>query len=192
MSYDAAIYLYDPAGCQNDTAGCQNDAAKPHFEGSQDTWMHGFLHVWLSYAARQARRPSAASRLKKAKIGNLGTSIELNADFSDLYSFCDINLLKKHVKVACELAGFNTNTVDYINNLIFVEMNRSYFCEPTGVFRTTQGFSMGDNAICAESRASKYPGCLQNVALQRHFDILQRHIDIWQRHMTSGSVIQSV
>ena len=67
----------------------------------------------------------AASRFKKAKIGNLGTSIELDADFSDLFSFCDMNmnLLKKHVKVACELAGFNTNTVDYINNLIFVEMN---------------------------------------------------------------------
>ena len=93
----------------------------------------------------------AASRLKKAKIGNLGTSIELDDDFSDLYSFCDINLLKKHVKVACELAGFNTNTVYYINNLIFVEMNRSYFCEPTGVFRTTQGFSMGDNAAARSS-----------------------------------------
>ena len=47
MSYDTATYLYDTAGCQNDTAGCQNDAAKPHFEGSQDTWMHGFLHVCL-------------------------------------------------------------------------------------------------------------------------------------------------
>ena len=35
---------YDAAGCQNDAAECQNDAAKPHFEGSQDTWMHGFLH----------------------------------------------------------------------------------------------------------------------------------------------------
>ena len=52
MSYDAAIYLYDAAGCQNDAAGCQNDAAgcqndaaKPHFEVSQDTWMHGYLHV---------------------------------------------------------------------------------------------------------------------------------------------------
>ena len=32
--------------------------------------------------------------------------------------------------------------------------------------------------ICAESRASKYPGCLQNVALQRHFDILQRHMTL--------------
>ena len=59
--------------------------------------------------------------------------------------------------------------------------------------------SMNDVDICAESCASKYPGCLLNVALQRHFDILQRHfdilqrhIDIWQRHMTSGSVIQSV
>ena len=48
MSFDAAICLYDAAGCQNDAAGCQNDAAKPHFEGSQDTWMHGFLHVWAS------------------------------------------------------------------------------------------------------------------------------------------------
>ena len=39
MWNDAAIYLYD-------TAGCQNDTAKPRFEGSQETWMHGFLHVW--------------------------------------------------------------------------------------------------------------------------------------------------
>ena len=46
ISYDAAIYLYDTAGCQNDAAGCQSDAAKPHFEGSQDTWLHNFLHVW--------------------------------------------------------------------------------------------------------------------------------------------------
>ena len=38
--------------------------------------------------------------------------------------------------------------------------------------------------IRAESRASKFPGCLQNVALQCHFDILQCHIDIWQRHFT--------
>ena len=45
---------YDAAGCQNDAAGCQNDAAKPHFEGSQDTWIHGFLHVW---DPGQATRP---------------------------------------------------------------------------------------------------------------------------------------
>ena len=50
--------------------------------------------------------------------------------------------------------------------------------------------------IHAESCASKYPGCLLNVALQRHFDILQhhfdilqRHIDKWQRHMTLQAAI---
>ena len=56
---------------------------------------------------------------------------------------------------------------------------------------------LGSSApIHAESHASKYPGCLQNVALQRHFDILQhhfdilqRHRDIWQRHMTLPDVI---
>ena len=46
MSYDAAIYLYD-------AAGCQNDAAKPHFEGSQDTWMHSFLHIWAYPSVRK-------------------------------------------------------------------------------------------------------------------------------------------
>ena len=50
MSYDAAIYLYDTAGCQNDAAGCQNDAAKPHFEGSQDTWMHGHSFTQFIFA----------------------------------------------------------------------------------------------------------------------------------------------
>lgn len=34
---------------------------------------------------------------------------------------------------------------------MFVEMNRSYFHEPEGIFRTTQGFSMGDNAAARGS-----------------------------------------
>ena len=41
----------------------------------------------------------------------------------------------------------------------------------------------GGGTIRAESHASKYPGCLQNVALQHHFDILQRHFDTLQRHI---------
>ena len=34
---------------------------------------------------------------------------------------------------------------------MFVEMNRSYFHEPTGIYRTTRGFSMGDNAAARGS-----------------------------------------
>ena len=45
---DAARWLNDAARWLNDAAECVNDAAKFFFEGSQDTWMHGFLQVWGS------------------------------------------------------------------------------------------------------------------------------------------------
>ena len=43
---DAARWQNDAARWLNDAAECVNDAAKFFFEGSQDTWMHGFLQVW--------------------------------------------------------------------------------------------------------------------------------------------------
>ena len=59
--------------------------------------------------------------------------------------------MKKHPSKGCDLAGFSKESKDYIDNLVFVEMNRSYFHEPTGIYRTTRGFSMGDNAAARGS-----------------------------------------
>ena len=75
MSYDAAIYLYD-------AAGCQNDAAKPHFEGSQDTWM---------LSARMGQTPSGMQHLfamvKQAK------PYDVQGDFTIfLYLICVLTL----------------------------------------------------------------------------------------------------
>ena len=49
------------------------------------------------------------------------------------------------------MARFSVESIEYIENLVLVEMNRSYFHEPEGIFRTTQGFSMGDNAAARGS-----------------------------------------
>ena len=53
-----------------------------------------------------------------------GTSMEVEADFSNLYSFCDINLLKKHVEKTLKLANISDASKDYISNLIEVERGR--------------------------------------------------------------------
>ena len=88
----------------------------------------------------------AIFRHKKTTIGPFGHSLEVEADFSNLYSFCNIELLKKHVTKGLKLAKISDNSRDYIFNLIEVEMTRSYFKEPSGIFRTDKGFSMGDHA----------------------------------------------
>jgi hypothetical protein len=88
----------------------------------------------------------AIFRHKKTKIGPFGHSIEVEADFSNLYSFCNMELLKKHVAKGLKLAKITDASKDYIFNLIEVEMTRSYFKEPGGIFRTLMGFSMGDHA----------------------------------------------
>ena len=93
----------------------------------------------------------AGERIRASSTGKRGSSIEIEGDFSDLYSNCNEELLKKHLKDGCKLAGFSEESVEYIDNLVFVEMNRSYFHEPEGIFRTTRGFSMGDNAAARGS-----------------------------------------
>ena len=63
-----------------------------------------------------------------------------------MYSNCNRDLLKHHVRHGAELAGLGEDTIQYIFNLIHVNMEHSYFKEPTGIFHTTHGFSMGDNS----------------------------------------------
>lgn len=56
------------------------------------------------------------------------------------------------MKVGAGLAGLSRKTVDYIVNLIECNMEHSYFKEPTGIYKTLSGFSMGD---VAASRGSE-------------------------------------
>ena len=86
----------------------------------------------------------ALDRIKQLKTGSWGTTAQLDADFENMYSNCHRDLLKKHVRHAAELAGFNEDTIQYIFNLIHVNMEHSYFKEPNGIFHTTRGYSMGD------------------------------------------------
>ena len=88
----------------------------------------------------------AIDRIKKSKTGNWGESIELEGDFGDLYSNCNKNILEKCIIKACQIAKISTSSVDYIVTLMKCFMDHSYFKEPTGLFKTLEGFSMGDNS----------------------------------------------
>ena len=94
----------------------------------------------------------AINRIKDSKVGNWGSSVEIEGDFSDLYSNCNKNLLISSVTRACKLASLSNSSVDYIKLLIECIMNHSYFKEPSGMFKTLKGFSMGD---CSAARGSE-------------------------------------
>ena len=94
----------------------------------------------------------AISRIKDSKTGNWGLSVEIEGDFSDLYSNCNKQLLMSSVNRACKFASFSDNSINYINILIECIMNHSYFKEPEGMFQTLKGFSMGD---CSAARGSE-------------------------------------
>ena len=94
----------------------------------------------------------AMERIKNSKTGPWGRSIELEGDFSDLYSNCNQNLLTECVKKACRYANLHESTFQYIKLLIDSIMTHSYFKEPTGIFKTLKGFSMGD---CSAARGSE-------------------------------------
>ena len=85
-------------------------------------------------------------RLKGIRTGDWGTMAQFDADFTNMYSLCDVELLKRHVLNGARLAGLSEDSVAYIFNLIEVNMAHSYFREPTGIFHTTTGYSMGDNS----------------------------------------------
>ena len=84
-----------------------------------------------------------------SKTGNWGTSIEMEGDFGDLYSNCNKNLLKICIIKAGKIAKLENDSVDYIINLMECSMSHSYFHEPQGIYKTLQGFSMGDNSAAA-------------------------------------------
>ena len=93
----------------------------------------------------------AIKRTQTSNTGKWGYSIDFEGDFRDLYSNCNEKLLIKSVKKCCELANFHTSTVEYIETLIEIEMNYSFFWQPDGIFKTNNGFSMGDHAVCKGS-----------------------------------------
>ena len=78
----------------------------------------------------------AINRVKESKTGNWGNSVEIEGDFSDLYSNCNKNLLISSVNKACKLASFSENSINYITLLITCIMDHSYFKEPLGMFKT--------------------------------------------------------
>ena len=93
----------------------------------------------------------AITRVKNSKTGLWGHSLELEGDFTDLYSNCNKELLILCVTKACRFAKMSLQTVDYICLLITCIMSHSYFKEPSGLFQTLKGFSMGDSSAARGS-----------------------------------------
>ena len=58
-------------------------------------------------------------------------------------SFRHTDLLKKHVAKGLKLANISDASKDYIFNLIEVEMTKSYFKEPGGIFFNFDGIFNG-------------------------------------------------
>ena len=52
---------------------------------------------------------------------------------------------------SCKLAKLSKKSVDYIINLTSVSMNHYYFKEPSVIYKTLKGFSMGDNSAARGS-----------------------------------------
>jgi hypothetical protein len=121
----------------------------------------------------------AIERISTSTTGDWGQSLEVQADFSDLYSNCEENLLKKHVRTGCILAGFSAETIEYIMRLIEIDMRKSYFKEPGGIYKTDRGFSMGDNSAADGSeiilRGTELE-IFQKISDETLFDIIQRYL----------------
>jgi hypothetical protein len=96
----------------------------------------------------------ALERLKGSKKGEWGSSIDLEGDFSDLYSNVDITTLKKYVQMGSDIARISKSSQTYILNLLEVNSKHSYFKEPTGIFRSDKGYSMGDHSAGRGSEVS--------------------------------------
>ena len=94
---------------------------------------------------------AAITRVKKSKSGEWGSSIEMEGDFGDLYSNCNKDLLEKCIIKAGKIAKLKPESIDYVLKLMKVSMNHSYFKEPKGIFKTLNGFSMGDNSAARGS-----------------------------------------
>jgi hypothetical protein len=105
-----------------------------------------FATKYSCYSPTVSGIDESLHRLRETSFERFGKGVILEADFSDMYSNINENLLKKYVKMGAELAGLNDDSIQYIFSLIEVNMRHSYFHEPDGIFRTKSGFSMGDVA----------------------------------------------
>ena len=97
------------------------------------------------------------------------TGLEIEGDFSDLYSNCNKSLVLASVEKACSFASFRPDTFEYIKILISCIMDHSYFKEPTGIFKTLKGFSMGDKSAARGSEI------ILRIAEMEIFNSLSRH-----------------
>ena len=88
----------------------------------------------------------ALDRLRTTESGSWGTTVQFDANFKNMYSNCNVQLLKNFIKICAGYAGLSEASIYYINNLVDVNMTHSYFHEPTGIFHTASGFSMGDHS----------------------------------------------
>ena len=90
----------------------------------------------------------------KVQKGEWGSSIDLEGNFSDLYSNVDLQTLKKYVKMGSEMAGISKTSQNYIINLLEVNSRHFYFREPSGIFHSDKGYSMGDHSAGRGSEVS--------------------------------------
>ena len=96
----------------------------------------------------------ALERLRNSDKGEWGSSVDLEGDFSDLYSNVDLETLKKYVKMGSDMAGISKSSQAYILNLLEVNSRHSYFREPNGIFHSDKGYSMGDHSAGRGSEVS--------------------------------------
>ena len=78
--------------------------------------IYSFLlyHIEVEFRIRYGRlSPSvsgvieALEHIKSFKMGAWGTTAQLDADFENMYSNCNRDLLKRHVRHGAELAGLS-------------------------------------------------------------------------------------
>ena len=112
----------------------------------------------------------AIERIKNSTTGSWGSSVELEGDFGDLYSNCQEHLLLSCIKTSCKMAKLSDDSYSYIEQLVQCVMRHSYFLEPSGTFRTLNGFSMGD---CSAARGSE-------IILRIY------EFNIWKKLISSG------
>jgi hypothetical protein len=128
-----------------------NDPIKIIQKVLDNVYSHLLFFIEAEFNTRYGRMSPSVSgvnealeRVKRLNTGAWGTTAQLDADFENMYSNCHKELLKRHVRHAAELAGFSEESIQYIFNLIHVNMEHSYFREPSGIFHTTRGYSMGE------------------------------------------------
>ena len=118
-----------------------------------------FNRVYGVLSPSVTRILESIDRIKKSQTGKWGKTIEMEGDFGDLYSNCNKNLLEECIITAGKISNLQNDSIDFILNLM--NLNHSYFHEPTGIFKTLEGFPMGDNSAVKGSELMYYPPCIQ-------------------------------